>query len=299
MKNFITSKFLKAQVKFKVMKKGVQFIFFCLISLQLFAQNDTIKIGQLLISKPESKSNLSWEQIIKNKDLNGLKVNFKKSNNNFKQLETSWFAFDIALVNYLDETKYAENKSLSDPAIGQPLSKFKMQLNNGKSTNINIWVVQQKYRLKNPAFYLKYGLGLEMFNFRYEYGINFRKNESMFIYLNDESYEKNKLFTSYLSAPIQFGYDFKLKNDKILGVSGGLVTGYLFKSYNKQINRELGKEKYKSNFSLRDMRLAGIFEIRIDKLKFFGTASLQNMLDKMNTNQSLYPYSFGLRFSKF
>lgn len=281
------------------MKKGVQFIFFCLISLQLFAQNDTIKIGQLLISKPESKSNLSWEQIIKNKDLNGLKVNFKKSNNNFKQLETSWFAFDIALVNYIDETKYAENKSLSNPAIGQPLSKFKMQLNNGKSTNINIWVVQQKYRLKNPAFYLKYGLGLEMFNFRYEYGINFRKNESMFIYLNDESYEKNKLFTSYLSAPVQFGYDFKLKNDKILGISGGLVTGYLFKSYNKQINRELGKEKYKSNFNLRDMRLAGVFEIRIDKLKFFGTASLQNMLDKMNTNQSLYPYSFGLRFSKF
>jgi hypothetical protein len=281
------------------MKKGVQFIFFCLISLQLFAQNDTIKIGQLLISKPESKSNLSWEQIIKNKDLNGLKVNFKKSNNNFKQLETSWFAFDLALVNYLDETKYAENKSLSNPAIGEPLSKFKMQLNNGKSTNINIWVVQQKYRLKNPAFYLKYGLGLEMFNFRYEYGINFRKNESMFIYLNDESYEKNKLFTSYLSAPVQLGYDFKLKNDKILGISGGLVTGYLFKSYNKQINRELGKEKYKSNFSLRDMRLAGVFEIRIDKLKFFGTASLQNMLDKMNTNQSLYPYSFGLRFSKF
>jgi hypothetical protein len=281
------------------MKKGVQFIFFCLISLQLFAQNDTIKIGQLLISKPESKSNLSWEQIIKNKDLNGLKVNFKKSNNNFKQLETSWFSFDLALVNYLDETKYAENKSLSNPAIGEPLSKFKMQLNNGKSTNINIWVVQQKYRLKNPAFYLKYGLGLEMFNFRYEYGINFRKNESMFIYLSDESYQKNKLFTSYLSAPVQFGYDFKLKNDKILGISGGLVTGYLFKSYNKQINRELGKEKYKSNFSLRDMRLAGIFEIRIDKLKFFGTASLQNMLDKMNTNQSLYPYSFGLRFSKF
>ena len=281
------------------MKKGVQFIFFCLISLQLFAQNDTIKIGQLLISKPESKSNLSWEEIIKKKELKGLKVNFKKSNNNFKQLETSWFAFDLALVNYLDETKYAENKSLSNPAIGEPLSKFKMQLNNGKSTNINIWVVQQKYRLKNPAFYLKYGLGLEMFNFRYEYGINFRKNESMFIYLSDESYEKNKLFTSYLSAPVQFGYDFKLKNDKILGLSGGLVTGYLFKSYNKQINRELGKEKYKSNFSLRDMRLAGIFEIRIDKLKFFGTASLQNMLDKMNTNQSLYPYSFGLRFSKF
>jgi hypothetical protein len=91
------------------MKKGVQFIFFCLISLQLFAQNDTIKIGQLLISKPESKSNLSWEQIIKNKDLNGLKVNFKKSNNNFKQLEE-------LLNNRLLKQLYniGNNKDLSD-----------------------------------------------------------------------------------------------------------------------------------------------------------------------------------------
>jgi hypothetical protein len=106
------------------------------------------------------------------------------------------------------------------------------------------------------------------------------------------------LFTSYISAPIQLGYDFKLKNNKLIGLSGGFITGYLYKSYNKQISREIGKEKYHGNYSLRDIRLAGVFEIRIDQLKFFGTASLQNMLDKMNTNQSLYPYSFGLRFSK-
>ena len=281
------------------MNKVAQFVLLFLISLQSFAQNDTIKIGQLLISKPESKNNLSWIEIIKNKDLQGLKVNYKKNiKSNFNQLETSWFVFDIALANYLDETKYAENKSLSNPTIGFPLSKFKMQLSNAKSTNINIWVVQQKYRFKNPYFNLKYGLGFEMFNFRYENGIDFRKDESMNIYLSDKNYKKNKLFISYISFPIQLGYDFKLKNDKLVGVSGGLVSGYLFKSYNKQINRELGKEKYNSNFSLRDMRLAGIFEIRIDKLKFFGTASLKNMLDKMDTNQSLYPYSFGLRFSK-
>ena len=95
-------------------------------------------------------------------------------------------------------------------------------------------------------------------------------------------------------------YDtFDLKNNKTVGFSGGIVLGYLYKAINKQISRSLGKEKYYSDFSMRDMRLAGIFEIRIDKLKFFGTASLTNMLDKMSTNQSLYPYSFGLRFSKF
>lgn len=281
------------------MKKISQLVFFCFLSISVIAQHDTVKIGQFLISKSQSSSNMNWGDIIKNKNLKGVKIGYEKNKDiDFKKFETSWFAFDIGLANYLDETKYLENKTLSNPSIGLPMSKLKMQLNNGKSTNINIWVVQQKYRFKNPMFYLKYGLGVEMFNFRYEYGINFRKHESMIIYLSQDNYEKNKLFTSFISVPIQLGYDFKLKNNKILGLSGGVVSGYLYKSLNKQISRELGKEKYHGNYSLKDVRLAGVFEIRIDQLKFFGTASLQNMLDKMDTNQSLYPYSFGLRFSK-
>lgn len=282
------------------MKQISQILFFCLLSISVIAQSDTLKFGQILISKPPSKTNTSWEKIIKNNDLKGVKVIYQKNQKvELKQFETSWFGFDLGLVNYLDETKYSDNRPLSNPAIGLPMSKLKMQLNNSKSTNFNLWIVQQKYRFKNPSIFLKYGLGLEMFNFRYEYGVNFRKNESMFVYLSKDNYVKNKLFTSYISAPIQLGYDFKLKNDKTIGFSGGLVTGYLYKSFNKQVSRELGKEKYYGNFSLRDIRLAGIFEIRIDQLKFFGTASLQNMLDKTTTNQSFYPYSFGLRFSKF
>ena len=281
------------------MKKISQLVFFCFLSISVIAQHDTVKIGQFLISKSQSSSNMNWGDIIKNKNLKGVKIGYEKNKDiDFKKFETSWFAFDIGLANYIDETKYLENKTLSNPSIGLPMSKLKMQLNNGKSTNINIWVVQQKYRFKNPMFYLKYGLGVEMFNFRYEYAINFRKHESMFIYLSQDNYEKNKLFTSFISVPIQLGYDFKLKNNKILGLSGGVVSGYLYKSLNKQISRELGKEKYHGNYSLKDVRLAGVFEIRIDQLKFFGTASLLNMLDKMDTNQSLYPYSFGLRFSK-
>lgn len=282
------------------MKQFSQIILFCFLSISIYAQSDTLKFGQISISKPPSKIDMTWENIIKNNDLKGVKVVYKKKKEDqFKQFETSWFGFDLGLVNYLDETNYRDNRPLSNPTIGLPMSKLKMQLNNSKSTNFNIWIVQQKYRFKNPSIFLKYGLGFEMFNFRHEYGVNYRKHESMFIYLTDVIYEKNKLFTSYISVPIQLGYDVKLKNDKIIGFSGGLVSGYLYKSFNKQISRELGKEKYYGNFSLRDMRLAGIFEIRIDQLKFFGTTSLQNMLDKTNTNQSLYPYSFGIRFSKF
>jgi len=282
------------------MKKVLLFIVFSILCLNVFAQTDTLIIGSFLVIKPIEKKSMSWKEIVNSGEFKGLKIDRKKKTEDaVSQIQTNWFGFDIGFANYIDETKYEQNKTLYNPAIGYPLSKYKMSLNNSKSTNVNIWVLQQKFNFKKPGAYLKYSLGFEMFNFRYEYPINYRENEAMFIYLSDSSYEKNKLLTTYISAPIQLGYDYKLNNNKTIGFSGGIILGYLYKATNKQISRSLGKEKYYGDFSMRDLRLAGIFEIRIDKLKFFGTASLTNMLDKMPTNQSLYPYSFGLRFSKF
>jgi hypothetical protein len=281
------------------MKKIYCSLVFTLSILFVNAQHDTLKFGSLVISKSPTTNSGSWKELFNSGDLKDVKIKLNRDNKRTNtQLETNWFAFDLGFANYIDETKYAQNKTLTNPAIGYPLTKFKMALNNSKSTNINIWVLQQKYNFKHPGVYLKYSLGLEMFNFRYENAINYRENEPMFVFLSDSTYEKNKLLTSYISAPIQLGYDYKL-NNKTIGISGGIMVGYLYKATNKQISRTLGKEKYSGDFSLRDMRMAGIFELKIDKLKFFGTASLTKMLDKMPTNQSLYPYSFGLRFSKF
>ena len=282
------------------MKNFYLYIVFSCFYLNVMAQKDTLTFSSLMFIKPVEKKSMSWKEIVNSGDFKGVKVERKKKiEDTVSQLQTHWFGFDFGFANYIDETKYAENKTLTNPAIGFPLSKFKMSLINSKSTNVNIWVLQQKYNFKKPGAYLKYSFGLEMFNFRYEYPINYRENQPMYIYLSDGDYEKNKLLTTYISAPIQLGYDYKLKNNKTVGFSGGLILGYLYQATNKQISRSLGKEKYNAEVSLRDMRMASIFEIRIDKLKFFGTASLTNMLDKMPTNQSLYPYSFGLRFSKF
>ena len=282
------------------MKKVFLYIVFSCLYANVMAQKDTISISSLMLIKPVEKKSMSWKEIFNAGDFKGVKLERKKKiKDSFSQLQTHWFGFDFGFANYLDETKYEQNKTLYNPVIGFPLSKFKMSLINSKSTNINIWVLQQKYNFKKPGTYLKYSLGFEMFNFRYEYPINYRENQPMIISLSDAEYEKNKLLTTYISAPIQLGYDYKLKNNKTIGISGGIILGYLYKATNKQISRSLGKEKYNDDFSLRDLRMASMFELRIDKLKFFGTASLTNMLDKMSTNQSLYPYSFGLRFSKF
>jgi hypothetical protein len=98
-----------------------------------------------------------------------------------------------------------------------PISKLAMQLNNSKSTNLNLWIFQQKFKFKYPGTYLKYSIGMEMFNFRYEHPINYRKEEVMTIFLGDSTYNINKLVTTYISARIQFGYHYKLKNNKTIG----------------------------------------------------------------------------------
>ena len=119
-------------------------LFFILISFKLNAQNDTLKIGQFLISKPADKTNKSWNELISQGAFKGIKVIKKQTEeNNEERVQTNWFAFDIGFVNYLDETKYDKNKTLYDPVIGLPMSKLKMQLNNAKSTNINLWIFFQ------------------------------------------------------------------------------------------------------------------------------------------------------------
>ena len=118
------------------MNKNLYILFFILISFKLNAQNDTLKIGQLLISKPVDKTNKSWNELISQGSFKGIKVIKKQTEeNNEERVQTNWFAFDIGFVNYLDETKYDKNKTLYDPVIGLPMSKLKMQLNNA----INCW----------------------------------------------------------------------------------------------------------------------------------------------------------------
>ena len=119
------------------MNKNLYILFFILISFKLNAQNDTLKIGQFLISKPADKTNRSWKELISQGSFKGIKVIKKQTvENNEERIQSNWFAFDIGFVNYLDETKYDKNKTLYDPVIGLPMSKLKMQLNNAKITFI-------------------------------------------------------------------------------------------------------------------------------------------------------------------
>ena len=64
-------------------------------------------------------------------------------------------AFDLGIAGYMDYTKYDVTKAFTSPAIGIPVTKRKMQPKNN-STNVNIWVVQQKLNVYQHKYYFKY-----------------------------------------------------------------------------------------------------------------------------------------------
>ncbi len=268
-------------------------------SLKPLLPNDTLKIGRLQIVKISGVEQKDWTTVINNLDFSALKVNYLKKNQEQKNLETSWLAFDFGLAGYMDYTKYTSINAFIKPAIGQPLTYRKVQPKNS-STNVNIWVVQQKANIYKHIWFLKYGFGFEMFNYYYANPIDFRNNDKAYISLSTNTYSKDKLYLNYITIPVLLSRNVTIKNFQTISLSGGLSLGYLYNARNKQISEALGKQKYEGDFNFGDYKLASIFQLGIGSLKFYASASLNNTLDNSATApQSFYPYTFGMRFSKF
>ena len=261
--------------------------------------NDTLKLGALKIIKINGEVKKNWTDVIRYFDYGAVKLNYtpKKIMPN-AELQTEWLAFDLGIAGYMDYTKYDATKAFTSPAIGIPVTKRKMQPKNS-STNVNIWVVQQKLNLYKQKYYFKYGIGFEMFNYYYANGVDFRNNDKMYISLTNNNYKKDKLYINYLTVPLILSRTYKFKKIQDINVAGGVNIGYLLNARNKQISDALGKKKYDGDFNFNDYKMSGVFQIGIGDVKFYGTAALTNTIDKETSNQSFYPYTFGIRFSKF
>ena len=261
--------------------------------------NDTLKLGALKIIKINGEVKKNWTDVIRYFDYDAVKLKYtpKKIMPN-AELQTEWLAFDLGIAGYMDYTKYDVTKAFTNPPLGEPVSKRKMQPKNS-STNVNIWLVQQKLNLYKHKYYFKYGIGFEMFNYYYANGVDFRNNDKMYIYLTNNNYKKDKLYINYLTVPIILSRTYKFKKIQDINLAGGVNIGYLLNARNKQISDALGKKKYDGDFNFNDYKMSGVFQIGIGDVKFYGTAALTNIIDKGTINQSFYPYTFGIRFSKF
>jgi len=280
--------------------------------------SDTLKIGSILIVNKKEAEAPNFKTIIKigdasygrpkDGDYGWIKGDFKKTrveiNNTPKKLkntETNWWIFDLGFANFVDKSPTLYWLAANPNALpyGPVMSPENFSLINKKSTNVNVWVVTQKINIYQHKLNLKYGLGVEMFNFRFDKPISFREDITNNIKYDVVSFTKNKLLVRYLTVPVQINFSPNPTNRKAFYASIGMSAGYLWNAKNKQISGERGKEKFRGNFNLNDWRFATIGELGLGALRLYGSFSNSNLFNNNQSFIDMQPFAVGLRFSKF
>jgi hypothetical protein len=284
-------------------------VFFCLAAsaqtdTTIARKSDTMRIGNIIIIK-KGKGSVD----LNNTSKESRREEFNRKHS--KRITTNWFQMDIGFANYDDKTNYvaatADGYLRNRP--GHPdLSKSDFKLRTGKSVNVNIWIVTQKINLIKKNVNLKYGLGLELNNYRYKtssllsykeggvipYTAGLQTNNPFIFRDSVSHFSKNKLAADYLTVPLMLNFSTTPRyNRPAFGFSAGVSVGYLYGQRNKQKSEERGKLKNKADYDLEQFKFSYVAELALGPIKLYGSYSPQSMYEH---SLDMRPYNFGLRF---
>lgn len=220
---------------------------------------------------------------------------------NNKKRWSSTMVFDLGFNQMQDNSNYNDPnvKGLLDvPTAMQRKELF--DLNFAKSVNVNL-SYQHSYlalRSKNQRIYLTTGLGMQIYNFRYDNDISHSRNESR-IFADTFDFKKNKLGINYLNVPLLVTFKTRIsrndnpKKDKWLVYGGGITAGYRLKAWSKQKSEEQGKVKMRLSEDFNDFNSCLMGEIGIEGvIKLYGSYQLTSIYDN---GLDMKPICIGVR----
>lgn len=266
-------------------------------------KNDTMRIGNILIIKKGNRTKGNNSTTVSKAPLRTKKTNSK--------ISTNFFVVDLGFANYTDKTDYGNTGNfLVNNPTSPAISKSDFNLKTAKSINVNIWFFMQRLTLVKRNVHLKYGLGLELNNYR------FKKNTSLsfseggiipysagmqtsdpFIFRDSISFSKNKLAADYLTVPLLINFSSNRASEKKgISVGFGVSAGYLYSQRNKQISEARGKDKNKGEYDMEKFKLSYIGEVGLGPVKLYGSYSPKSMFQH---DLNFKPYNIGIRLSNW
>ena len=255
-----------------------------------------------------------------------------------KKLSTHWIILDLGVSNYFDHTNYSAVNPYLYNRLGaaafipgatspSPLSKSDFNVNTFKSLNLNIWLFMQRLSLYKNYVNLKYGLGVELNNYKYKSTSNISylasnpftvgaTSTSPIVYRDSIQFSVNKLAVDYVTIPLML--DFLTKPGggikKGLSISLGISVGYSYSYRNKQVSFERGVQANKGDFNLEKFKYSYVAEfgsgpvklkgthkpkifyrllLGFGKIRFYGSYTPK---DLYISGLKMNPYNVGLRF---
>lgn len=248
---------------------------------------DTLRIGGMVIIRKKGNDNDSaWKKF----------AAWDRKHHKNRNVETNYLIVDLGFSNFNDQTAYgspAVNSYARTTRPGeQAFSGSDFNLRNGKSVNFNLWFFMQKRNIVKHVVNLKYGLGLELNNYRFENNISFKKTPQPYVFRDSIGFSKNKLALDYLTVPVMLNFTLNPKSSSPINLSAGASIGYLYGSRNKQISGERGKQKNRGDYDFEKFKLSYIAEAGLGVIKLYGSYSPKTVFER---GLDFRPFNFGIR----
>lgn len=264
-------------------------------STNSFAQNDTLPETQ---SRPQNDTIYVGGMIIIRSGKDRANSSFDTTQRQFARprpnVRTNWFVIDLGFNQVNDQTDYAG--AITNGYLPEGATEDWFDQRNFKSTNVNIWIFMQHVNLINHVVNLKYGIGMELNNYKYRKDIRFQETSHPLVVMDEVDYRKNKLAADYLTVPLMLNFDFAPAKKRSIGFSAGISAGYLYSSRQKLTTAGLGKKKYREGYDLRDFKISYIGELDLGLIRLYGSYATRSMFEHA-LDQT--PYNFGVRLSKW
>ena len=206
-----------------------------------------------------------------------------------KNIENFWWVLDLGFSGYTDQSNYALARTIG--FVAPNVGKDQLKLNMAASRNVNLWILMQRVNLVKHRLNLKYGVGLEMNNYRFEQeNIQFQKNPTA-IYLGMVEYNKVKLAADYITVPMMLNLNTSPEKSNGLRLSAGVSAGFLYSSRFK--TKEGGDiDKIRSDFDLEPFKFSWVGELGLGPITLYTNFAMNNMWNK---GLDMRPYNVGIR----
>jgi len=278
-----------------------------LFSLTAQAQDTTAKdqsyildLGKIKKDKSDTAANGSNGKTSISLGSGGLKVGKYTSDEvrDKKRVNLHFLMLDLGINALNDRTDYASAGAKSYLQVSPDKQNGNLfSLRPAKSINVNIWPVLANFNLfnsKSQKISLYTGAGMQLYNFRFNKRITYMNETNPMIVEDSVDFSKNKLAFAYASIPLMLNFQTRVGGKTWLTYGFGVIGGYAFDIWTKQISDERGKQKNHDQFNFNRFNLNLSGEIGIKNIiRFYGTYQVTNMYQNSLVQN---PYCIGIRF---
>ncbi|NOY37034.1 MAG: outer membrane beta-barrel protein [Chlorobi bacterium] len=239
-------------------------------------KNDTItvRVGKKGVKIYESDKGTSVEIIPMEEN----KTKNKKHKR--KRFEGHWEGLEIGMNNFLTpDYTYPDNF---------------LNLNTGKSWNINLNFLQYDVGIIGNSVGLVTGLGLQFNDYKFSGNHSIAKDStgSVVMLAYADPLKMTKLNIGYLTLPLLMEFHF----GRSFYMAGGVIGSMKIRSYTKVKYYEEGKitkNKVRDDFAISPLQYEATVRFGINELNVYANYNLSPLFQK-NKGPELYPFSVGL-----